>query len=137
MQMMQNRRRFLTTFTAASGASLVAATSSSAQEGRLETTTIRLARNRTLCIAPQYVVEDLLRLEGFLDIRYVPTDAGRGRTKRSRAVTSISPCSSQHSRFFRSMREQILRSSVVSTLGASNCSGTKASAALQASKAGP
>jgi NitT/TauT family transport system substrate-binding protein len=40
-----------------------------------------LAKNRTLCIAPQYVVEDFLHLEGFTDVRYVATDAGRGQSE--------------------------------------------------------
>lgn len=52
-----------------------------AQERPPETTTIRLAKNRTLCIAPQYVVEDLLHLEGFTDVRYVASDAGRGQSE--------------------------------------------------------
>jgi NitT/TauT family transport system substrate-binding protein len=54
---------------------------SMAQERPPETTTVRLAKNRTLCIAPQYVVEDLLHLEGFTDVRYVASDAGRGQSE--------------------------------------------------------
>jgi NitT/TauT family transport system substrate-binding protein len=34
---------------------------------------VRLAKIPTICFAPQYVCEDLLRMEGFTDIRYVDT----------------------------------------------------------------
>lgn len=43
-----------------------------------ETTWIRLVRSLgALCIAPQYLAEELLRAEGFTDIGYVERDAGR------------------------------------------------------------
>jgi NitT/TauT family transport system substrate-binding protein len=42
-----------------------------------ETTAIRLVRSLSaLCVAPQYLAEELLRAEGFTDIRYVEKDAG-------------------------------------------------------------
>ena len=41
-----------------------------------ETTTVRLGKIYGICIAPQYVAEDLLRAEGFTDIRYVATNPG-------------------------------------------------------------
>jgi NitT/TauT family transport system substrate-binding protein len=46
-----------------------------------ETTTIRLAKNPSICIAPQYVVSDLLNAEGFTNVVYVESDAGVGQTK--------------------------------------------------------
>ena len=46
-----------------------------------ETTTIRLAKNPTICIAPQYVVSDLLNAEGFANIVYIESDAGLEQTK--------------------------------------------------------
>jgi NitT/TauT family transport system substrate-binding protein len=36
-------------------------------------TKIRLARTASICLAPQYVAEDLLRLEGFTDVEYPQT----------------------------------------------------------------
>jgi NitT/TauT family transport system substrate-binding protein len=71
MPIIQNRRQFLTTLSLAGAASLVRASPSSAAEGTLETTTIRLAKTDGLCIAPQYVADDLLRAEGFTEVRYV------------------------------------------------------------------
>jgi NitT/TauT family transport system substrate-binding protein len=44
-----------------------------AAEPAPEVTTVRLAKMPTICFAPQYVCEDLLRMEGFSDIRYVDT----------------------------------------------------------------
>jgi NitT/TauT family transport system substrate-binding protein len=46
-----------------------------------ETTTIRLAKNPSICIAPQYVVSDLLNAEGFTNVDYVESDAGVGQTR--------------------------------------------------------
>src|SRR4030095_12554712 len=42
-----------------------------------ETTRIRLSQIPSLCIAPQYVAEELLRGEGFTDVQYIKTDTGR------------------------------------------------------------
>src|SRR5882762_10767582 len=76
MQTIQNRRRFLATLTAAGGAGLIGGPSSRAQDGRLETTTVRIGKIAGICIAPQYVAEELLRAEGFTNIIYVPTEPG-------------------------------------------------------------
>src|SRR2546425_5174981 len=76
MTTMQSRRRFLATLSSAGAAGLMGAPKSNAQEGRLETTTVRLAKIAGICIAPQYVADELLRAEGFTDIRFVATDAG-------------------------------------------------------------
>jgi NitT/TauT family transport system substrate-binding protein len=81
MQTTQTRRRFLAALSAASAAGLIGTSTSVAQETPPETTTIRLAKNRSLCIAPQYVVEDLLHLEGFTDVHYVASDAGRDQSE--------------------------------------------------------
>jgi NitT/TauT family transport system substrate-binding protein len=67
----QTRRSFLTGLSLAGAASLVRATPSLAAEGALETTTVRIAKDPTICLAPQYICEELLRAEGFTDIRYV------------------------------------------------------------------
>ena len=46
-----------------------------------ETTTVRLAKNPVICIAPQYVVSDLLSAEGFTNVVYVQSDAGVAQSK--------------------------------------------------------
>jgi NitT/TauT family transport system substrate-binding protein len=76
MQSTQTRRSFLTTLSSAGIVGLVRARDSYAQEAPPETTTVRLGKIYGICIAPQYVAEDLLRAEGFTDVRYVATNPG-------------------------------------------------------------
>ena len=75
MLITQTRRRFLTTLSLAGAGSLVRAPRVLAAEGALETTTVRLPKFSSICVSPQYVAEELLRAEGFTDIRYVDTPA--------------------------------------------------------------
>jgi NitT/TauT family transport system substrate-binding protein len=75
-----HRRKFLH-LAAGVAAWPVGASNSLAQEAPPETTTVRLAKNPSLCIAPQYVAEGLLQAEGFSDVRYVVTDGGAGQSK--------------------------------------------------------
>ncbi len=76
MPMTQTRRHFLTTLSLAGGASLIRAPRGLAAEGPLETTTVRLMRIPAICHAPQFVAEELLRAEGFTDIRFVDAASG-------------------------------------------------------------
>jgi NitT/TauT family transport system substrate-binding protein len=64
------RRRVLTALSLVGAAGLPAAPAVAAEE-RLETTTLRLLRQSSICWAPQYVAEALLRAEGFAEIRYI------------------------------------------------------------------
>ena len=75
MLITQTRRRFLTTLSLAGAGSLVRAPRVLAAEGALETTTVRLPKFSSICVSPQYAAEELLRAEGFTDIRYVDTPA--------------------------------------------------------------
>jgi len=50
-----------------------------------EVTALRLTQVRGACIAPQYVAEELLRAEGFTDVRYVQK---AGRVESLKAVAS-------------------------------------------------
>ena len=67
----QSRREFLTALTAVGAAGVLGARRSLADEGPPETTAIRLAYYKNNCLAPLLVAEDLLRLEGFTEIKYV------------------------------------------------------------------
>jgi NitT/TauT family transport system substrate-binding protein len=71
MQISQSRRDFLAGLSAASAASLLGPRASLADEPPPETTTIKLAYYSNNCLAPLLVAEDLLRAEGFTDVRYV------------------------------------------------------------------
>src|SRR5215470_7054243 len=78
--MLQTRRRFLTTLSLASATGLLSWPPASAAEGTLETTTVRLHKPQpSICTAPILVADDLLRAEGFTDVRYVslPLTANR------------------------------------------------------------
>jgi NitT/TauT family transport system substrate-binding protein len=76
MHIMQSRRDFLATLSGAGAAGLLSSPSSLADEGPLETTTIRIGKSPGICLAPAYIADELLRTEGFTDIRSVPTAAG-------------------------------------------------------------
>jgi len=61
MSMMQTRRRFWTTLSLMSAAGLFGAPRLLAAEAALETTTVRVVRVPGICVAPQYVADELLR----------------------------------------------------------------------------
>ena len=56
-----------------------------------ETTRVRLGSVPSICLSPQYVAEDLLRAEGFTDIRYPPDERrptrGEGDGRRGRRTS--------------------------------------------------
>ncbi|APG93187.1 ABC transporter substrate-binding protein [Sinorhizobium americanum] len=82
MHLMLSRRRFLANATSVVVAGRVGAAESFAAEAPLETSTIRLAKIGGICIAPQYIAEELLRLEGFTGVRYVMAEAGYGQAEK-------------------------------------------------------
>jgi NitT/TauT family transport system substrate-binding protein len=81
MHVSEERRRFLAALAATSAAGLIGSRNSSARDDQLETTSVRLAKITGTCIAPQYLAEELLRLEGFTDVRYILFEAGLGQSK--------------------------------------------------------
>src|ERR1700751_1666287 len=88
MSLVQTRRRFLTNaaFAGAAGLGGFGAWGEAfAAEPPPEITTIRFEKDPATCIAPQ-VFEELLRAEGFTDIRYV--DVTEARVHRADAANS-------------------------------------------------
>ena len=71
MPIMQSRRRFLTTTACAGASAIIRPSALMAAEGALETTTVRILKFPAVCVGPQYIAEELLRAEGFTEIRYV------------------------------------------------------------------
>jgi NitT/TauT family transport system substrate-binding protein len=71
MQSTQSRRRLLATLSSAAAASLIGGPKAFAQEAPLETRTVRISKIPGICIAPQYVAEELLYAEGFTNVQYV------------------------------------------------------------------
>jgi NitT/TauT family transport system substrate-binding protein len=81
MQLIQSRRDFLASLSAAGAAAALGGGAALADEGPAETTTLRLADTRAICLAPVYIAKEVLRAEGFTDIRSVPSPpatVGRG-----------------------------------------------------------
>jgi NitT/TauT family transport system substrate-binding protein len=66
-----NRRSFLGIACAFGAASLVRLPRAMAGETPPETKKVRLVHTPTICLAPQYLAEELLRLEGFTEVEYV------------------------------------------------------------------
>jgi NitT/TauT family transport system substrate-binding protein len=73
---MMKRRDFVEGLALAGTASLLGPRVADAVEPPPETTTLRLLEIPVLCWAPQYVVEDLLRTEGFARVEYVHQESG-------------------------------------------------------------
>jgi len=71
MRTTQGRRNFLARASALGGASLLGLARPAAAEPPPETKKIRLIHLPAICLAPQYLAEELLRLEGFSEVEYV------------------------------------------------------------------
>jgi NitT/TauT family transport system substrate-binding protein len=80
MQMAQSRRRLLATLSSAAAAGVIGCPRLFAQEAPPETSTVRIPKIPGICVAPQYVVEELLKTEGFTSVQYVelPVDVYPG-----------------------------------------------------------
>jgi NitT/TauT family transport system substrate-binding protein len=84
MQIIHSRRNLLFTLSAAGAASVLGPRTSVADEAPPETTTIRIQReefDNAICLAPEFVAEELLRTEGFTDVQYVVTRNGPAFTE--------------------------------------------------------
>jgi NitT/TauT family transport system substrate-binding protein len=76
------RRDFLARSIFAGAASLLGVTPTRvAAEPAPETTRLRLFKWPSLCVAPQFLAEELLRNEGFSDIQYIGAPSGAGPEK--------------------------------------------------------
>jgi NitT/TauT family transport system substrate-binding protein len=83
---MIDRREFLKGSTAAVTTMIAGvATRSASAEPPPETTRLRLLRTTSLCWAPQFVAEELLKIEGFTDVSYLEMPVGQPVSRRLRA----------------------------------------------------
>jgi NitT/TauT family transport system substrate-binding protein len=71
MRTLPTRRNFMLTTSLIGAAAFLEGGAALADEGPPETTTIRLLLNTSICQAPGFISEDLLRAEGFTDISFV------------------------------------------------------------------
>jgi NitT/TauT family transport system substrate-binding protein len=98
MATLQSRRRFVTNAAVSGAAGLGALGAvgrggggrSLAAEPAPEITTIRLSRIPSICIAPQYIISDLLRTEGFTEIQYIPLLAAYQHDQLARGEADFS-----------------------------------------------
>ena len=90
-----SRRRFLGGVTLAWAVGLLGwHPRRAAAEPPPETTKVRLVKIPAMCLAPEYLAEELLRLEGFTEVEYVEMDRGGAQAMlfANRAnVTAASP----------------------------------------------
>src|SRR5262245_41002589 len=74
-----SRRKFLgIAALAGTGAVLGLRSTTLAEEARPETTRLRLVHGPSMCHAPQYLAEELLRTEGFVDVQYTKKEKAQG-----------------------------------------------------------
>ena len=66
-----SRREFLAGTSMLGAATLLGLPRTAASEASLEITKIRLVHAPAICFAPQYLAEELLRLEGFTEVEYI------------------------------------------------------------------
>ena len=76
MRVTQSRRGFVTSVSAVGAAAFLGPGTALADEPPPETTTVQLPKNTNICSAAWYIAEELLRAEGFTDIRYAPATGG-------------------------------------------------------------
>jgi NitT/TauT family transport system substrate-binding protein len=72
MHIVQSRRDFLASASSAAAVGLLGTRGALADEGPPEVTTLRLSSYPNICLAPGFISDDLLRAEGFTDIRRTP-----------------------------------------------------------------
>jgi NitT/TauT family transport system substrate-binding protein len=89
MQIIRSRRDFLASASLAAATGVLGASGSLADEGPPETTTVRLPHDPGVCLAPLYIAGDLLRAEGFTDIRYVAPPEYSPENSVSRGVVDF------------------------------------------------
>jgi NitT/TauT family transport system substrate-binding protein len=73
--MQQTRRHVIAGLSSAAAIGLAEGPRALAQEAPPETTRIRLTKVSGVCVAPQFVAEELLKLEGFTDVQYIELTA--------------------------------------------------------------
>jgi NitT/TauT family transport system substrate-binding protein len=89
MQVRQNRRDFLASASLAAAAGVLGGGAPLANEPPPETTRLRLIHDPSICTAPNYIADELLRAEGFTDIRYLRTVSGGDAVARGEADFNV------------------------------------------------
>jgi len=72
-----SRREFLAGTSSLGAATLLGFSRTASAEPPAETTRIRVVQSESICLAPQYLAEELLRSEGFAEVEYVKYPGGQ------------------------------------------------------------
>ena len=72
-----SRREFLTGTSMLGATTLLGLPRIAGAEPPPETTKIRVVQSDSICLAPQYVAEELFRLDGFAEVEYVKYPGGQ------------------------------------------------------------
>lgn len=78
---MIGRRAFLNAVAAAGAVGLAGSRPAFSTERPPETTRLRISQPPSICVAPQFIVTDLLKAEGFTDVQYVKVPDGSHTAK--------------------------------------------------------
>src|SRR6516165_1833873 len=89
MTTLQTRRRFLGNAALVGVAGLLPPLGARAAEPGLETTTVKLPKDRAICTMPQMITEQLLLAEGFTDIRFVDEPSGKPAEQLARGDVDL------------------------------------------------
>jgi NitT/TauT family transport system substrate-binding protein len=76
MQINQSRRDFLTTLSAAGTTGILGSRGALADEGPLESTSVRIVFTTNICLVPMDIADTFLRAEGFTVVQYVRAEGG-------------------------------------------------------------
>jgi len=86
------RRGFLANAAGLGAASLLGLPGTATAESAPETGRVRIVKAPAICLAPLYLAEELLRVEGFSEISYVPIEQNKDPELLSANLADLSAC---------------------------------------------
>lgn len=86
------RRKFIADTAALGAASLLGFGGPVSAESSPETDRIRFVKAPAICLAPLYLAEELLRVEGFTDIKYVTIEQNKDPELLAKNLADVSAC---------------------------------------------
>ena len=87
-----DRRQFVTHTAGLGAASLLGIAGPATAESSPETDRIRFVKAPAICLAPLYLAEELLRVEGFSDIKYVTIEQNKDPDLLAKNLADVSAC---------------------------------------------
>jgi NitT/TauT family transport system substrate-binding protein len=87
-----DRRKFLAQTAGLGAASWLALTPTATAQTGPETDRIRFVKAPAICLAPMYVAEELLRADGFADVKYVTIEQNKDPELLAKNLADVSAC---------------------------------------------